>query len=159
MKIFKTSQTKEIDAYTIAHEPIKSFGLMERAARCLFDAILPYLKKEQHIVVLAGSGNNGGDALVLAKYIGLLCKSMDVYLVDLKNKLSVDCAQAKINLEQSGFLLHIITDYSDLHLSAADLIIGIGAAGWAAGDVGAVVVKDLRARTARAGVRHHPEVV
>lgn len=123
MKIFKTSQTKEIDAYTIAHEPIKSFGLMERAARCLFDAILPYLKKEQHIVVLAGSGNNGGDALVLAKYIGLLCKSMDVYLVDLKNKLSVDCAQAKINLEQSGFLLHIITDYSDLHLSAADLII------------------------------------
>ena len=87
MKIFKTSQTKEIDAYTIAHEPIKSFGLMERAARCLFDAILPYLKKEQHIVVLAGSGNNGGDALVLAKYIGLLCKSMDVYLVDLKNKI------------------------------------------------------------------------
>ena len=31
MKVFLTKQTAEIDAYTIAHEPIRSIDLMERA--------------------------------------------------------------------------------------------------------------------------------
>ena len=35
----------------------------------------------------------------------------------------------------------------------------VGAAGWAAGNVVAVVVKDFRARATRAGVSHHPEVI
>ena len=35
----------------------------------------------------------------------------------------------------------------------------VGAAGRAAGNVGAVVVEDLRARAARAGIAHRPEIV
>ena len=34
-----------------------------------------------------------------------------------------------------------------------------GAAGWAAGNMRAVVVKDFGARSTRAGVGHHPKVV
>ena len=44
----------------------------------------------------------------------------------------------------------------DLNESVA---IFTGAAGGATGNVGAVVVKDLRARTAGPGIGHHPEVV
>jgi NAD(P)H-hydrate repair Nnr-like enzyme with NAD(P)H-hydrate epimerase domain len=37
MKIFKSSQIREIDNYTIEHEPVSSVELMERAALKLFE--------------------------------------------------------------------------------------------------------------------------
>ena len=40
MKILSSSQLKELDKYTIEHEPIASIDLMERAARALTDAII-----------------------------------------------------------------------------------------------------------------------
>ena len=33
VKIFTSAQLKELDDYTIAHEPIRSIDLMERAAK------------------------------------------------------------------------------------------------------------------------------
>ena len=39
MKIFTSTQIKELDKYTIENEPIKSIDLMERAARALTIAI------------------------------------------------------------------------------------------------------------------------
>jgi NAD(P)H-hydrate epimerase len=35
MKIFTTAQIRELDKYTIEHEPIASLELMERAARAI----------------------------------------------------------------------------------------------------------------------------
>ena len=43
MKIFTSAQIKELDRYTIEHEPIPSIDLMERAAKALTDGITPYL--------------------------------------------------------------------------------------------------------------------
>ena len=43
MKIFPTSGIRQLDAYTIEHEPIASIDLMERAARALADAIMEQL--------------------------------------------------------------------------------------------------------------------
>ena len=40
MKFFHTSTIRELDAYTIEHEPIASIDLMERAARVLTDTVL-----------------------------------------------------------------------------------------------------------------------
>ncbi len=39
MKIFTSAQIRELDRYTIVHEPIKSIDLMERAAQALTQAI------------------------------------------------------------------------------------------------------------------------
>ena len=63
MKIFPTSSIKEIDAYTIEHEPIASLDLMERAATALAEAIAErFPEKETPFVLFAGPGNNGGEA-------------------------------------------------------------------------------------------------
>ena len=43
MKIPASSQIKTIDAFTIAHEPISSVELMERAAKAVFDWLLVHL--------------------------------------------------------------------------------------------------------------------
>ena len=68
MKFFYTAQVKELDAYTIEHEPIASIDLMERAARALTAAVLERYSGSG-FAVFAGSGNNGGDGLAVARML------------------------------------------------------------------------------------------
>ncbi len=67
MKIFTSAQIHELDKYTIEHEPISSLNLMERAAKALTRAIEEEWSNRTPVVVFAGPGNNGGDALAVAQ--------------------------------------------------------------------------------------------
>lgn len=69
MKIFPSIQIKQLDAYTIQNEPILSIDLMERAAVALTGAIIKYYSKETPVIVFAGPGNNGGDALAVSRLL------------------------------------------------------------------------------------------
>ena len=95
MKFFNTPLIKAIDAYTIENEPIASIDLMERAARALTAAILErYAGRE--FAIFAGSGNNGGDGLAVARMLHCAGCRVAVWLINPKGKLSPDCA---VNLE------------------------------------------------------------
>ena len=96
MKFFYTAQVKELDAYTIEHEPIASIDLMERAARVLTDAILERYAGCR-FTVFAGPGNNGGDGLAMARMLAAEGHSVAVWMINPKGKLSPDCA---VNLER-----------------------------------------------------------
>ncbi len=98
MKIFPTDQIKQIDALTSRYEPIDSYLLMERASRAFFDTLLPSVTDTTTFCVIAGSGNNGGDALVVARLLKMIGRSVSVYLVNPKNHLSPDCSIAFENL-------------------------------------------------------------
>ena len=98
MKFFHTAAIKELDAYTIEHEPIASIDLMERAARALATAILGHYAGCA-FAVFAGPGNNGGDGLAVARMLAAEGCSVAVWLVNPKGKLSPDCA---VNLERLG---------------------------------------------------------
>ncbi|MDD4991122.1 MAG: NAD(P)H-hydrate dehydratase [Paludibacter sp.] len=90
MKFFSTPSIRELDQYTIEHEPIASIDLMERAAQKLYVEVLRRVEADRKIVVVAGPGNNGGDALALARM--LLQSTFDVEVILLHTgKLSVDC--------------------------------------------------------------------
>jgi len=52
MKIFTTSQIKEIDAFTIVHEPIHSVDLMERAAKACVNWISENIKPDCPVKLL-----------------------------------------------------------------------------------------------------------
>jgi ADP-dependent NAD(P)H-hydrate dehydratase / NAD(P)H-hydrate epimerase len=67
MKIFRTNQIRELDAQTIEMENIASINLMDRAASALFQRINKIIKPTDRILILAGPGNNGGDALAIAR--------------------------------------------------------------------------------------------
>ena len=69
MKIFTTSQIKDLDAKTIKLEGITSSDLMDRAALALFKRIAEEIKPTETILVIAGPGNNGGDALAIARLL------------------------------------------------------------------------------------------
>lgn len=100
MKIFTTSQIRQLDQYTIEREPIASIDLMERAADALLDALFTfYSDAEMQFCVFAGPGNNGGDALALARKLKDLHYDVQVHLYA-AGKLSDDCEINKNRLRE-----------------------------------------------------------
>ena len=99
MKLFTTQQIRELDAYTIAHEPISSLDLMERASGAMTDWILRNVANgaDKGVVVVCGNGNNGGDGLVIARRLKMCGLRVDVLMVDKDGRMSSDC---EVNLKR-----------------------------------------------------------
>lgn len=69
------------DMFTIAHEPVSSWQLMERAVLALFDQTIQLIDPAKDTVwFFCGPGNNGGDGLGLAYYLHLACARVIVVL-------------------------------------------------------------------------------
>ncbi|MEZ5072808.1 MAG: NAD(P)H-hydrate epimerase [Bacteroidales bacterium] len=103
MKIFAASQVREIDRYTIVHEPIASIDLMERAAGRLMGWYVRHFHVDRRVVVFAGPGNNGGDGLALARLLAerqyrVLCCLLKT------GPLSEDCAINRLRLLEQGLV-------------------------------------------------------
>lgn len=67
--VLSAAQVRAADAHTIAHEPINSLDLMERAAAHCAQRLAELIGPETPVAVLAGMGNNGGDGLVIARIL------------------------------------------------------------------------------------------
>ena len=81
MKIFSAQQVREWDAYTIAHEPVSSINLMERAAEECFIWLLQNFNSSHCFVLFCGTGNNGGDGLALARKLYHAKQSIKIYIL------------------------------------------------------------------------------
>lgn len=65
-----SSQIREADAYTIAHEPIASIDLMERASKTFVGWFVNHFpEQKKSISIYCGTGNNGGDGLAIARML------------------------------------------------------------------------------------------
>ena len=91
MKLFDAASIRKIDAYTIEHIQIASIELMERASRSVFEYIIKHVDADTTLYVFAGRGNNGGDALALARQLLLAGYIVHIYTVFLSEKCSEDC--------------------------------------------------------------------
>ncbi|MGZ3777707.1 MAG: NAD(P)H-hydrate epimerase, partial [Mucilaginibacter sp.] len=70
LPLLTSSQIREADAYTIAHEPIASIDLMERASKAFVGWFVNHFpEKKKSIAVYCGTGNNGGDGLAIARML------------------------------------------------------------------------------------------
>lgn len=101
MKIFTSAQTHELDKYTIENEPISSLDLMERAAKALTRVIVDTWTSNTPVVVFAGPGNNGGDALAVARMLAEQDYQVSVYLFNTHGSLSPECATNKRRLQDT----------------------------------------------------------
>lgn len=93
------SAIREADARTIANEPIRSWALMERAAGRCAERILALLHAgrfgshaEVQFLVVAGTGNNGGDGLAIARMLRQAGLPVRVLLARLGEGTSADNA-------------------------------------------------------------------
>ena len=135
MKILSAAQLKKADAYTIEHESIKSIDLMERAAQAVAEEIMARWDITTPIKIFAGPGNNGGDALAIARILGLAGANVYVYLFNTSDNLSPDCntnkqrlvdiieANKKEKLENKVELLEIMSLFTPPKLEEGDLVI------------------------------------
>ncbi len=92
MKIFDSAKLRELDMKTCEAQSIDSIELMERAAQAVTDEIISRFYPGQRIVVIAGPGNNGGDALATARMLyeqGY--RKVEIFLLNVSGKLSHDC--------------------------------------------------------------------
>lgn len=113
IKIFNAGQIREIDNCTIQQQQISSTDLMERASLAVFELLTGILTTGQEVFVFAGCGNNGGDALAIARMLLTKYYKPKVYLVSAGNKLSPDCHENKGNLERLSDI-HVISDRKDM---------------------------------------------
>ena len=125
MKILSSPQLKELDKYTITHEPIASIDLMERAALALTDAITSRWNQSYQMAVFAGPGNNGGDALAVARLLSQKGYHVEVYLFNTKGKLSEECQTNLDRLKTCGsvYLTEISTHFDPPTLTEQHLVI------------------------------------
>jgi ADP-dependent NAD(P)H-hydrate dehydratase / NAD(P)H-hydrate epimerase len=97
MKIFPAELVKAIDQYTIANEPIASIDLMERAAMAVAAKIVELFPANPELAVFAGSGNNGGDGLAVARLLAQQGYRVQAYFIQTTPTTTPDTA---INLSR-----------------------------------------------------------
>ena len=82
MKIFTTKQIGTVDQFTIKNEPIADVDLMERAALQIVNWLIHQISNEKKLLFFAGPGNNGGDALAIARMMAEHDYRCEAYLID-----------------------------------------------------------------------------
>ena len=125
VKVYSAAQIKEIDAYTIEHEPISSVNLMERASIAVAHEIMERWGNAVSYKVFAGPGNNGGDALAVSRIMAKAGCRVSVYLFNTKGSLSPDCQTNKIRLHECRNVnfVEVTSSFAPPVLGADDVVI------------------------------------
>jgi hydroxyethylthiazole kinase-like uncharacterized protein yjeF len=82
MKILSAQQMREADSFTIKNRPISSIDLMEVAGDRCYEWLLKYTDKSKKHFVICGTGNNGGDGLVIARLLFKIKIPVEVIILD-----------------------------------------------------------------------------
>ena len=128
MKVVTAEEMREIDRRTIGGYGIPGAVLMERAGLAVA-ARVQELYSQRKVIVLAGSGNNGGDGLVAGRELFNRGWHVRVFMLAKDDKLSPDClAQFRI-VKKMGLPIEFRTriERQDLHSAVViDAILGTG---------------------------------
>ncbi|WP_185882427.1 NAD(P)H-hydrate dehydratase [Blattabacterium cuenoti] len=138
MKILSSYQIKKLEQDCIDHEHISSIDLIEKAATSCFNWIIhhKYLltKTLKNIILLVGTGKNGGDGITLAKKLYLYGYNITtIYIVNIANHESNEFVIQKNNIIKYGINIEYIYENQTFPLFnnpyntlLIDAIFGIG---------------------------------
>lgn len=122
VKIFNALQIKKIDNCTVVNQGITSVDLMERASLAVSEELIRLLDSNRDVFVFAGMGNNGGDALAIARILLAKHFKLYVYIVSPDNRFSDDCLVNKECLERLTYV-QFIKESCDIPQISADCTI------------------------------------
>lgn len=128
MKFFASSIIPELEKITYQNQSTTSIDLMERAARSLYERLSYEIAALDPVVVFAGPGNNGGDALAVARKLLENEFEVSVYLFNpasLGKELSPNCAINRQRLLDSfpEALIDITTEFIKPEVTVRTVII------------------------------------
>jgi len=124
-KIFETSKIKDLDQYTIEYEPVSSTDLVERAATAFTQEFCHHFSKQNRVVIFSGQGNNGADALAIARLLSEDSYQVETFLLNPVQQLSPECEINKQRLldDRKVRFVEVIEDFTPPALSARDIVI------------------------------------
>jgi len=123
MYLVTADEMREMDRRTIEEFALPGRVLMENAGRGAVRFFLEFFgdERKKSVAVIAGSGNNGGDGFVMARYLHQQGVSVTVYLLAEKNRVKGD---ARVNLDLLDALTVPVVEITDVNaLQAADAAI------------------------------------
>jgi len=127
MKILTSNQQRELEACTIANEPISSQKLMDRAAECLYEVMLLSADLDRGCLLICGPGNNGGDGLLvaskLAKNPELNHLRIEVWSIQCGPQSTDNKAAFKTLSKCQNVRLSVISESGQITSPDADLLI------------------------------------
>jgi len=110
LKILSAKQIRELDQFTIEHEPIAPIDLMERACHSFVDWFVLHFRADKKIGVVCGPGNNGGDGLGIARMLKELGYSVKIWLVKGAQKESESFKTNRKKIEDKISLYEILKE-------------------------------------------------
>ena len=126
MNIFSPKQIQDIDHATCHAQGIDSLELMERAASAISYELMSRFMPSQRFVIVAGPGNNGGDALAVARQlIEHGYRKVEIFLFNVTEKLSYDCEEMRnklITIEGIDFT-EVSKEFSPPYLGESDVVV------------------------------------
>ena len=124
-KIFETPRIKEIDRYTIENEPIDPIDLVERASTVFMNEFtVRFPSRQNKVYVFAGQGNNGADALAIARLLIEKGYKVCTYLINPSNILSEECEINKQRIkEEGGQFIEVVSKFEAPRLESQDIVI------------------------------------
>jgi ADP-dependent NAD(P)H-hydrate dehydratase / NAD(P)H-hydrate epimerase len=123
--LLTSAQIKDVDAYTIEHQPIASIDLMEQAAKAFVKVFVKeFPVHSTPIMVICGQGNNGGDGLAIARRLADHGYSrLSIFLGTFSEKSSEDYQQNLERLKTGKCQIPFIYDLEQLLISEGDVVI------------------------------------
>lgn len=126
MKIVSSQSLRDIDRQTCEAQGVTGLELVERAATAVSCEIISRFLPGQRIVVMAGPGNNGADALATARMlVEQGYKHVEIFLFNIKGRLSADCdaeRQQLIGLDGVDFT-EITQEFRPPYLGSDDVVL------------------------------------
>lgn len=127
MKLFTTQQIRDIDRYTIETEKVDALKLIERVAEGVAFEIESRWRPGKPMVIFAGPGNNGADALATARILAEHGYHPEVFLFNVGgNALSAPCKayrDALLALEMEIYFTEIIDVFSFPRITADHIVV------------------------------------
>lgn len=102
MKIFTSEELRNIEKVTIESGIANSLEMIDNAAAAITSEITSRWNPGIRLLVFAGWGNNGADALETSRLLALQGYNPEVYLFNINDKISPECRVCRDRLLQCG---------------------------------------------------------
>ena len=121
MKILSARQLKEADQHTLQEQQITAADLITRAATAFADEFMRLFAATREVMIFCGPGNNGADALAVARILFKKDYHISVYVLNGSEKK----IQPEGNLDKKNRFLPItyISHVRDLPIIAANKVV------------------------------------
>lgn len=123
MKLVNRAQMNKIDNDTSVIYKIASLILMEHAGYSIYTDFIKRFSKKHKVIVVCGSGNNGGDGFVIARLLYISGYEVAIHFVGNEEKLTKDAYTNFLSVK--ALAIPMKDNYEDFDI-IIDCLFGIG---------------------------------